>query len=542
MKSVPNFPYSVLLDVKSNIHKNYKAQTDLPESSIESTMLEQAKEKLNELIEKQRNLYKEILGELGVSGLDFSMGSHKKQNRSQVNSQTLQRDAVSFVKNFRQALAVLSTSASREERLDALEILLSLTEHQLVNWDYKNNPNNKNLQIMAHEVALIQQDAYARQVHKREYNKNRTTARTMDQIKQSNEFELEKKEDEILKELSDFIYEIRLRQIDTRSTLSFEEASKKVFTLGEPSKYLSINFVKSRSGYFFEPIINEVKADYLESLLPKDSGWEIQNEVVPGKIRFQYTIETDEIIQKKSHPVLDRIDEWITLSKKDPAGKENKWYGFAFSDKLRIDLSSTEIQKNTSFLSILDMLKNSEAKYVDNFIFLALNTASASSYSQTSTENNLIDFVKKIFTSFVYDLVFNPKNFFSKILHKSVGNSGEDKVLYLVQAGITYVPSFIILDKTLKIMDELTNQLNNPAIQVEFNQDKTSAESYNQQLLNLGPAYKEDVTIQKSDGDTVKFSQYTSSAWQFVANQVIQNTKVKLALDIYQLNNILFSP
>ena len=63
--------------------------------------------------------------------------------------------AASFVKNFRQALAVLSTSQSREERLKAFEILLSLTENELSNWDYKNNSNNKNLQIMANEIALI---------------------------------------------------------------------------------------------------------------------------------------------------------------------------------------------------------------------------------------------------------------------------------------------------------------------------------------------------------------------------------------------------
>lgn len=538
MKYIPNFPYSVLLDVKNNIHKNYKAQIDLPENSIESDMLNQAIKKVNSLITSQSELYNEILGELGVNELDFSIGSHKKQNRSQVNNKAIEKE-MAFVKNFRQALAVLSTSESREERLKALEILLSLTENELSNWDYKNNTNNKNLQIMAHEVALIQQDAYARKIRRQEYSKNKSTARTMDQIKKSNEFKLEEKEIEILKELNDFIYEIRLRQIETKETLSFEEANKRVFTLGNPSKYLSINFIRSRGGYFFEPIINEVKTDYLQSLLPKDSGWEIQNGVVPGEIRYQYTIENDKIIQKKSHPVLDRIDEWITLSKKGDTEKEDKWYGFAFSDKLRVDLSSTEIQKNTSFLNILDILKNSNANYVDNFIFLALNTAHASSYSQTSTQNNLIDFVKKIFASFVYDLVFNPKNFFSKILENSGGNS--EKILYLTQTGTTYTPSFIILSKTLEIMQGLTNQLNNPAIQVEFNPDTTSAENYNQQLLNLGPEYKEYVTIWKRDGKTAEFSRYTSTAWQLIANQVIQNTKVKLALDIYQLNNILFS-
>ena len=50
MGYIPNFPYSVLLDVKNNIHKNYKAQADLPENSIESTMLSQAITKVKELI------------------------------------------------------------------------------------------------------------------------------------------------------------------------------------------------------------------------------------------------------------------------------------------------------------------------------------------------------------------------------------------------------------------------------------------------------------------------------------------------------------
>lgn len=529
MTNFQNYPYSVVLDIPFNPHANADPPT-LYSQDVQDSAIAQAKQLLENVIQQQSHLEKEITSILGIStkDLDFSMGGNEKAYTDyQTNVPYSESEIYKFTKQFRHALAVLSTSTTKEERLQAFRVLMALTKQTSLDWDDELDDMNR-LSIVANEISLLQRDVYVRYTYNKE-RRHKAGGRSREAIKKT--FDIQKAQNAAFKELLEFIQILKEEQKSTQEHLSFDQAVNQTAEelMGNFSQYLSVKLVASRAGYAFEPLINKSKITYLQNKL-KNSGWTVTGGAVENTLRYQYEV-VDDKLQKKSTGVLDRIDEWIGITKKVKKGEQQEklQYGFAFSDKLRLGITNIDIQSTTSLQNITDILKNSPSQYqIESFIFLALNTAYASAYSSGNTEN-MLDFLNKIFSSFVFDLVFNPNNFAAQVL-KDFSNKN---ILYLTQIGTTVSPSYVILQKTLDAMELMQTTAKIPAIHTSFTRDTTPAKTYYDEIVD-NPKY---INGSLREGRGYKFN---TAAWNYVAYQVNQNTNIRLSLDAQQLNNFLF--
>lgn len=498
VQQLPQYPYSVVFDdPEYNIYYNVQKPKIFTSKRSQSTAINAGIKYLEKICEQQKVLEKNLLGDSTTFSrlLNIDIANEK------------------FVKHFRKLFGILSTAENREDRIKALELLLHLTNHTLKS----QNINENDLNAINKELSIIAEHYYKLNNHKRE-NEEKAMLQELKGILDTLLSSAEKTltQEEAIEQIEKFIPE--------NAHIWTEDA-----TDAATKKFNDI--INSRAGYAFEVIINKSKISQLQEIFTTDDGWIVTGSNIDSHIRAQYVRDDKTYSYSTTRNALDRIDEIITLTHTGNNTNQVEKYTLAFSDKLRIDTSNIEIQDRTSLLQIRDLLEKYQEhlfrgpNYLNNFIFLALNSAYASKFHDENDNFSL--FINKVLRTFLTELIFNPKNFVGKILQEKNPN-----VLYFTQLGPSVIPSYTILEQAIQTMQNIiTNKIdfNNKGISSYFSPDTTPLLEYKQEISNAN-------YLTKKHNKKI----YSDAAWRYVAYQVQIKSKVALSLDANILTETLF--
>lgn len=244
----------------------------------------------------------------------------------------------------------------------------------------------------------------------------------------------------------------------------------------------------------------------------------------------------DESIKLSS--VKDKIDNYLIVKDKNDPTKAK--FTLAFSDKLQYGADNISLvgSKHTesltsSLLNSLDLI-GKLAIPQETFLFSALNSSPVSAFGSYGAQEKIAATLEKLLTSLVFELAYNPDNFTAQlgVLHQNL-NFSSNKTLYLHRSGPKVIPSFQILESTLKSIEslELQSETLQPINVNIFYESRSASEFWDdQRAKEYGGMPPEEKRAE----------------WNFVASQVADSIYLQVLMnlspilfDIEKLNNII---
>ena len=234
----------------------------------------------------------------------------------------------------------------------------------------------------------------------------------------------------------------------------------------------------------------------------------------------------------------DKIDNYLLIKdKKNPA---NVNYTLAFSDKLQYNIDNIallggkhEETLTSSLLNSLDLIAKLAIPQ-ETFLFSALNSSPASAFYSYGAQENIQNTLKQLLTSLVFEIAYNPDNFTAMLpnLHQHL-NFSNNKVLYIHRIGPKIVPSFQILEATLKSLKNIQSQTETmqPINVTMYFGNKNASEFWDAKKANN---YKKMTPSERV------------TEWNYVASQVADSILLQVVMnlspilfDVEKLNSII---
>lgn len=241
----------------------------------------------------------------------------------------------------------------------------------------------------------------------------------------------------------------------------------------------------------------------------------------------------------RSWKVLDKVDNYVSID----FNEENK-YILAFSNKLYHDLSrltlaggrgnnsliNEEVQDlsktGTSLINSYDLFAQI-GEVADTFFFTMLNSSSASGLNSAINKSSLESWLN----SFIYEIAFNPTSFIQTVEGAIKENLNTQNIIYFFNAGSKIEPVYKILGNIYNFLLSTSNNIQS-CITTKIQYDNSNGQELLNQADNLYPQIGPDGTINSSP------KKYPAEAWDYVANQVAQNTLFMVHLDLLHLTDI----
>lgn len=213
--------------------------------------------------------------------------------------------------------------------------------------------------------------------------------------------------------------------------------------------------------------------------------------------------------------VQDKVDDFVRLVSKE----DNEEYILAFSDKLyssfgNFGTGNIHIVNNSNLLNSKDLFQGADSSMpVDSLFFTMLNMSTASIYSDEGTKESIRKYVQNMISAHFADLAFNKSNFI-----KTFNENRDDNVLYISNINNFYVPASRTLQAVKRQLEagDLIEQV--VKAEVQFDTAHSGSGLYEAALAAVPPRGYID-----SNKD---------ARWAYVANQVAQNTKINVSMNL----------